>query len=151
MQASGASEALKMFAFSHQKMLFLSICCWYVRNFVSTNTSRPTCLQNSESKNKVHYWGGGGGISSPPATLEDSKCDGDRDLNNVLPCVLEKGRGAERVPLNLSLVITHDLCEQIFFVFLDASQFMTIIILQVMVKLFIFQWMQEMLMVEERN
>ena len=37
MRASGASELRNVLHFHTQKLLFLSIFCWYFRNFVGTN------------------------------------------------------------------------------------------------------------------
>ena len=61
--------SLEKMHFDIQKLLFLSIFCWYFRNFVGTNdilvglhvpTDFQMYRQNSEKK---HYWGA---IAPPP-------------------------------------------------------------------------------------
>ena len=58
MRASGASELRKLLHFHIQKLVFLSIFCWYFRNFVGTNgilvglhvpTDSQMYRQNSEN------------------------------------------------------------------------------------------------------
>ena len=67
-----ASE-LRHFLHFHIKktLLFLSIFCWYFRNFVGTNDiyCRLTCtdrFQMYRQNSEKHYWGGGGEIAPPP-------------------------------------------------------------------------------------
>ena len=71
MRASGASELRKFSHFHITKMLFLSIFCWYFRNFVDTNdilvgSHVPTKLQKS-------IIGGGGGGACPASGYASGK------------------------------------------------------------------------------
>ena len=52
-------------SFHIQKVLFLSIFCWYFRNFVGTNyilvgLHVPKISKYTDKTPKKHYWGGGG-------------------------------------------------------------------------------------------
>ena len=70
-RASGASELRICLHFHIKKLLFLSIFCWYFRNFVDTNdilvgSHVPTDFQMyrqiskyTDKTQKKHYWGGG--------------------------------------------------------------------------------------------
>ena len=70
MRASAASELRKFLHFHIQKRLFLSIFCWYIRNFVGTNDVLvglhvPTDFQIYRQNSEKALLGGGG--SCPPA------------------------------------------------------------------------------------
>ena len=61
-----ASELRKSLHFHSQKLLFLSIFCWYFRNFVGTNhilvgLHVPTDFQMYRQNSEKALWGGGGG------------------------------------------------------------------------------------------
>ena len=66
MRASGASELRKFLHFHIQKLLFISIFCWYFRNFVGTNDifvglHVPTDFQIYRQNSEKALWVGGGG------------------------------------------------------------------------------------------
>ena len=69
-----ASELRKILHFHIEKLLFLSIYCWYFRNFVGTNDILvglhvPTDFQMYRQNSEKASWGGGNCPPPPLATL----------------------------------------------------------------------------------
>ena len=67
MRASAASELRKFLHFHIQNRLFLSIFCWYIRNFVGLHV--PTDFQMYQQNSEKALLGGGGAIAPLPPPL----------------------------------------------------------------------------------